>query len=82
MDITLAADRGRVAEPDGDGGDHFLELTLHIALVANRQFAQRRQGLDGRVPGPEILRRERPPAGLAQVLIDIVGIDPDRKSVV
>ena len=72
----LAADRRRVAQPGGNCSDHLLELAFHLCLVTNSQFPQRRERLDRRIPGAKVFRGERPTAGLAQVLVDVVGIDP------
>ena len=75
VDVTLATDGRRVAQAPGHGRDGGHQLFLDLALVANRAFTQCLQSFHRGEPGAEVLRRERPPARLAQVFVDVGGID-------
>src|SRR4051812_28603409 len=67
MNVTLATDGWRVAQPPGDRRNRLNQLLLDFALVANRAFAQRLQSFHGGKPGAEVLGGEGTPARLPQI---------------
>src|SRR5438105_1574756 len=76
VEVTLAADRRRIAEAgrnlaDG-GGELALGLCLRLEPAQPGQLAGRQ---DGARPGPEVLGGELAPSRLPQVLVHVGGLD-------
>src|SRR5437870_13478588 len=59
MEIALAADGGRVAQPLGHALDRLRDISLGLSLrLKRRQLTERLRNHDGARPGPKVLGRE------------------------
>src|SRR5208283_2710412 len=82
MNITFAADGGRIAEPLGN----FLDSRLYVApglrsAIENRAFAERGRSHDRPRPGAKILGRNIGSRNLAQIIVDVARVDGVRLAI-